>query len=90
MSAQEHLSKHTSAFQRQDYSLPWLWSRAIYEHDATIDGIEYRSRHDDSLVCVAVFERAGDALQVASPTASWSSDVRLLGSILDRYNVEVL
>ena len=71
----------------KDYTLPWLWSRAIYEHDPAIDGIECKSRRDDSLTCVALFDRASNGLQVAAPTVSWSSDVRVLGSILDRYNV---
>lgn len=74
----------------KDYTLPWLWSRAIYEHDPAIDGIEYKSRHDDSLACVALFDRASNGLQVAAPTTSWSSNVRVLGSILDRYNVALL
>jgi hypothetical protein len=33
------------------------WARAFYEHPAQVDGICYRSRHDNSRFCYAIFDR---------------------------------
>ncbi len=33
------------------------WARAFYEHPAKVDGICYRSRHDNSRFCYAIFDR---------------------------------
>jgi hypothetical protein len=41
---------------------PRLWSRAFHEHPAAPDGILYRSRVDNDLLCLALFERAGDGI----------------------------
>lgn len=34
------------------------WARRFYEHADAPAGIEYRSRHDDSGLCIALFDRA--------------------------------
>src|ERR1017187_3229406 len=41
-----------------------LWSRALWERADKPDGILYRSRHDDSALCVAVYDRARDGLAI--------------------------
>lgn len=71
------------------YRLPQTWSRAIYEHSATYDGIEYRSRHDDSQLCYAVFDRADDSLNIIAGSTSWTADSLRLRDLLDRYKVEI-
>lgn len=47
---------------RSDYAASQEWSRALWEHKDSPDGILYRSRHDDSGFCVALYDRAKDAL----------------------------
>lgn len=44
------------------YGAPQAWSSAFYHHPAQADGILYRSRHDDDARCLALFDRAADAL----------------------------
>jgi hypothetical protein len=50
-----------------------------------VDGILYKSRHDDDEVCAAIFDRAEDALAIASTERMLSS--RLLPPLLSRYRV---
>ena len=47
-----------------DYVGSQLWSRAVWEHSDEPDGILYRARHDDSALCVAVYNRARDGLAI--------------------------
>src|SRR6266851_979997 len=47
-----------------DYVGSQLWSRALWEHPDKPDGILYRSRHDDSAFCVAVYDRARNGLAI--------------------------
>jgi hypothetical protein len=68
------------------YTLPQRWSAAIHDHGG-FDGIEYRSRHDDELLCVALFDRARSAIEPAGLPVNWMADADLLGKILDRYGV---
>lgn len=69
------------------YDLSRRWSAAIY--GAGFDGIEYRSRHDDDLLCVALFDRGHPIVAPLGPPVSWLSDLAQLGRILDRYSVEL-
>lgn len=41
-----------------DYSLTQKWSKAIYDHPASVDGIFFRSRLDPARFACAVFDRA--------------------------------
>ena len=69
-----------------DYAASQLWSRALWEHSDQPDGILYRSRHDDSALCVAVYHRAKDALAIVRDH-SLVEDPRHLARILKRYGV---
>jgi RES domain len=62
------------------------WSRACWEHPSQPDGIEYRCRHDDDHLAVALFDRAATALQ-APFTRPLRQDSAWFGSILDRYGL---
>lgn len=48
-------------------------AHSLWAHEDGIDGIEYRSRWDDSLLCVALFDRAADALAAPSPSQTLDS-----------------
>ena len=69
-----------------DYALSQLWSRAIWEHSDQPEGILYRSRHDDSALCVALFDRAKDAVTVVRD-CSLAEDSQRLARLLKRYGL---
>jgi hypothetical protein len=69
-----------------DYALSQLWSRVLWEHSDQPDGILYRSRHDDSALCVALFDRAKDALAVVGD-CSLAEDSKQLARLLRRYGL---
>lgn len=68
------------------YNASQLWSRAIWEHSETPDGITYRCRHDDSALCVALYDRAKESLEVKSSIAL-DADPRALAQLLKRYEL---
>lgn len=43
-----------------DYALSQAWAKAIHEHEGTVDGILFPSRHHNTLYAVALFGRAAD------------------------------
>lgn len=51
-----------------------------------MDGIQYRARHDNDEIAVAIFDRAADALRVVS-TICITADVNWFGKVLDRYHL---
>jgi hypothetical protein len=69
-----------------DYAASRLWSRALWEHSDKPDGILYRSRHDDSPLCVAVYDRARDGLAVVGEHAL-TEDAQQLARLLRRYGL---
>lgn len=40
------------------YDIPQAWSAALHAHSVGADGIAYMSRHDNSRICYAIFNRA--------------------------------
>jgi hypothetical protein len=48
-----------------DYAIAQRWSLALHEHPKKPDGIAYRSRHDPSRLCAALFERVAGELDVS-------------------------
>lgn len=69
-----------------DYELSQFWSRALWEHAEAPDGIAYRPRHDDSALCVAIYDRARAALAITGET-SLTADPQLLARLLKRYDL---
>ncbi len=51
------------------YDISQQWALALHQHPEQPDGLLYRSRHDPSQLCAAIFDRAADAL-TASPLGS--------------------
>jgi len=45
---------HSSA----PYDVPQDWALQLHAHPGSFDGIAYRARHNDSEICVALFDRA--------------------------------
>jgi hypothetical protein len=69
-----------------DYVLSQEWSRALWEHADAPDGVVYRPRHDDSALCVAIYDRAKDSLAVIADSPLMS-DPKVLAKLLKRYDV---
>ncbi len=69
-----------------DYTVCGELARALYERDEEVDGVEYRCRHDNGEIAVALFDRAQDAISLESSTPVVTSHA-LLAEIVDRYNI---
>ena len=69
-----------------DYLTQEWWSRALWEHGDQPDGILYRSRYDDSALCVAVYDRAKDGLAMVQDH-SLGEDPQQMGRLLRRYGL---
>ncbi len=67
-----------------DYAYSRRWALGLWGHPDRPDGILYRSRHDPSLLAVAVLDRAGPALRTTRRRAL-TEDRAALGALLDRY-----
>jgi hypothetical protein len=70
-----------------DYHVAQRWSLALWQHPQQPDVLYWRSRFDDSRHCVALFDRARDALD-PELLGTWNAIDRepLLASILDEYD----
>ena len=63
-----------------DYVGSQLWSRALWEHSDEPDGILYRSRRDDSALCIAVYDRAEDGLAIVRDHSGFRRRRTVLGA----------
>ncbi len=68
-----------------NYSVSQHWALALWRHPDQPDGIFYCSRHNLSLRCAAVFERAGGTV-----TSSNFGSLADILHILGRYNFNLL
>ncbi|MBV9109875.1 MAG: RES family NAD+ phosphorylase [Gemmatimonadetes bacterium] len=59
---------------------------AVWEHADGVDGIEYRSRWDDSRLCIALFDRAADAVGAPGPAHPLDTPA-LVRPILRHYGI---
>jgi hypothetical protein len=76
----------TAAVSSGTYDVSQPWSRALYTHPAAVDGIVYRSNHDNGELCVALFDRCRDRLTEGA-TNELLADRAALGRLLDAYKV---
>jgi hypothetical protein len=76
----------TAAVSSGTYDISQPWSRAIHDHPASVDGIVYRSNHDNGELCVALFDRCRDRLHPES-RANLMADREALAELLDRYRI---
>jgi hypothetical protein len=73
------------------YDLSQRWALAFFEHPDQPDGLLYRSRHDPSRLCAAIFDRAAHAL-TATPLGSLADahNAALLADLLDTYEYALI
>lgn len=73
-----------------NHSLSQAWALAIHEHPARVDGIRYPCRHDETLINIALFDRAfsgpqGPALRIVADP--WPDYDALIDALLERYGI---
>lgn len=66
------------------------WSRALFDHPDSVDGIAYHSSHDSVLLCAALFDRAKAAISVAETSSSLDGETALLADVAKRYQIALL
>jgi hypothetical protein len=62
---------------------------AVWEHGDEVDGIEYRSRWDDSRLCVALFDRAADAVGEPGPAVPLDASA-VIRPVLRHYGIGIV
>jgi hypothetical protein len=62
------------------------WSRALWGQPSQPDGIEYRCRHDDDQLAVALYDRDTEVVQRVQ-TRGLRDDPAWFGAVLHRYDV---
>jgi hypothetical protein len=73
------------------YDLSQRWALALYEHPDQPDGLLYRSRHDPSRLCAAIFDRAAGALTATSlGSLADPGNAALLADLLDTYEYSLI
>jgi hypothetical protein len=74
-----------------DYDLSQRWALALHEHPDRPDGLLYRSRHDPSRLCAAIFDRAAGALTATSlGSLADAGNAVLLADLLDTYEYALI
>lgn len=74
-----------------DYRVAQRWSAALHDHSDAPDGIRYRSRHDPSRICLALFDRAAKRLTVdRMGTLVEPRNTHVLAEIFDMYDFGLL
>jgi hypothetical protein len=68
-----------------DYRESRALSLALHEDFPDLDGIAYRSRHDNDRMCYAFFDRAGETSFVRGAGASFGDDWPLAEALMARY-----
>ncbi|MDX2436839.1 MAG: RES family NAD+ phosphorylase [Acidobacteriota bacterium] len=70
-----------------DYRVAQRWSRALWSHPRQPDGILYLSRHNPSIVCAAVFDRAPVAAAEKLGSFLGPRLIHQTAALLDAYSV---
>jgi len=80
----------TSALFAGPHAASRQWSRAMWSHAGTPDGLLYLSRHDPASFCVAIFDRAADAIRATAEGNVLADSHRVaLGATLNRYRFSI-
>ncbi|MGL5034124.1 MAG: RES family NAD+ phosphorylase [Microcystaceae cyanobacterium] len=73
-----------------DYEYCRTWGQAIWEHPQAVDGIRYRSRHDDNVYSIGLFDRVKSHLKEENLGNLFDEHSSLLGEILDHYGYSLI
>jgi hypothetical protein len=72
------------------YAIARQWAQAIYEHPMRVDGIRYRSRHDDQRYCYGLFDHTRTHLSETNLGDLLNHHPKLLSEVLDCYDYGLL
>ncbi len=72
------------------YTVARQWAQAIHDHPQQVDGIRYRSRHDDGRYCLGIFDRCKNELQEQNLGNLIEFNPQLLAEILNCYDYALL
>jgi hypothetical protein len=72
------------------YTVARQWAQAIHDHPQQVDGIRYRSRHDDGRYCFGIFDRCKNELQERNLGNLIEFNPQLLAEILNCYDYGLL
>jgi hypothetical protein len=72
------------------YLVSRQWARAIWTHPSRVDGIRYRSRHDNTRICCGLFDRAAQELGIERLGTLPDCHRQLLAEILAHYDYGLL
>jgi RES domain len=72
------------------YAIARNWAKAIWAHPEQVDGLRYRSRHDDERYCCGLFDRDRPDLQEQNLGNLVDRHPILLSKILARYDYGLL
>jgi hypothetical protein len=72
----------------RDYGDSQRMMLELFHSHPGVDGVQYRSRWDNSRICWAIFDRTRDKLAPPHPPA-WLGDAAVIGPTLDRYELEI-
>lgn len=74
-----------------NYSVSKKWARAIYDHFGCVDGLRYRSRHDDDVFSIAVFERWNDeSNRSCHRLGSLYENTEFLEQMIQEYSLDIV
>lgn len=79
-----------TGFAGQPYAHSQAWSLAFHDHPSRPDGLQYRSSHDDQLMCVALFDHSATVVQVAALGEPLSAMKKFLAQAIKRYSIDLL
>jgi hypothetical protein len=80
-----HLGMSAAVPHADEYDECHELALSVWNHAGAVDGIEYRSRWEDSRLCVALFDRASDAL--GTPTTEPLARSSLVRPVLRQYGI---
>jgi RES domain len=72
------------------YTVARQWAQAIYDHPQRVDGVRYRSRHDDARYCYGIFDHCSQDIYEQNMGNLLTSNPKLLAEILDYYDYGLL
>lgn len=70
-----------------DYTEPRRIAAALYHEISALDGIAYRSRHDNSALCFALFDRVDAALLSVTNTQNFGSNPAVVDRLARKYGI---
>ena len=79
----------TAAVAHGAYATSRPWAAALFAHPQHPDGLCWRSRFDDSLFCVALFDRCQGDLRAGEKVALISQQALLL-ALIDRWRLALI